>query len=122
MTSLRAPGFRDPRLTKGHSPEMSERISNSFPGMASWGLADAKHTCRECKFWGVKSFRYDHHGQLEPKRCQRFAQLSSGVQGPAVPHQAKACTFFELRSGQPPEIWSARIERRHEGAATLDVK
>jgi hypothetical protein len=71
------------------------RITN--PGMASWAIPDSPNCCAKCTFWddlGRSGKQPSLFGIPEPRRCRKYFGLMNKP-GAAVPHNAKACRFFE---------------------------
>lgn len=86
-----------PHLTAGN-PAFIDRVHATHEGQASW--AEGTNTCRECVFWGYADEPFRRHraklgsGRLKNRSCVKFQELT-GKEGPGVPHDARACRFFE---------------------------
>jgi len=101
-----------PHLTKPYQPGVAAALAATVPGMASVAVPDSPNTCRQCARWGPKSFKRDHRGELKPKRCYKASGLMQGKQQPAVPHQQRACRFFELRRVDVPAFREAKAKAK----------
>lgn len=79
--------------------ERLAQITNS--GQAFWATTgpDGK-TCRECVFFGqFKKTKYKQN-VLTPSRCQKYTRIA-GKQGDAIPHDSRACKYFEQHPNPP---------------------
>ena len=72
-------------------------------------------TCRQCKHWregGVSHQYYSsggkHGATLKAHPCMKFQSLT-GSRGPAVPHKACACKYFDESEKAPP-IFDPRVK------------
>jgi hypothetical protein len=67
-------------------------------GMASWAVPGSPHRCGECLFWNnngaTATLPPPTFGTPAPRRCAKYFTLTNKG-GPAVPHKATACRFFE---------------------------
>jgi hypothetical protein len=92
-------------------PDFEAKRNRTYPGMAHFaGTGPSGQVCRSCLFWtgcGVDSGYYakngKHGGQLKPRACARHRALMGGEIGPAIPHGASACKYFD-ESKTPPAI------------------
>jgi hypothetical protein len=67
-------------------------------GMASWAIPNSPNRCVECVFWNhlgapIRKLT-GGFGTPAPRRCEQYHILTN-KRGAAVPHNAKACRFFE---------------------------
>lgn len=95
-------GLLKENLTAPYSREMKLKIEKTHEGVASWADPSIGHSCRECTFWGRKTFDRDNHGVLKPKRCYKRVAMQRGVLSDPVPHNAFACRMFERGDNRPP--------------------
>jgi hypothetical protein len=70
----------------------------TVPGQASWAVGP--QTCRECVSWSNCGRSSKPGVALKPRACEKFRQLTGKI-GPAIPHNARACRFFELNAAPP---------------------
>lgn len=94
------PGVLDLHLTEPNQ-QLAEYRRATYAGMAHWaGSGPISRTCRECKYWMFARRYYSangkHAGQLKDEACDKYRTLMSGELGPAIPHNARACKYFEL--------------------------
>lgn len=80
--------------------------SITHKGMAHFAATGPRgKTCRECSFVQVSGYYVisgSHRGSLKPGPCHKRASLMQGVKGEAVPHEARACKYFELNERALP--------------------
>ena len=89
-------------LTQPYDDARKLQIESTYQGMASWADPTTGKSCRECRFWGRKSFDYDGFPpKLAPKRCYKASGLMRGKLLPTVPFNAYACRFFEAGENRP---------------------
>jgi hypothetical protein len=67
-------------------------------GMASWAIPNSPNHCAGCVFWNhlgapIRKLT-GGFGTPAPRRCSQFTTLTN-KRGAAVPHNARACRFFE---------------------------
>jgi hypothetical protein len=74
----------------------------TMPGQATWADLNSPFTCRECWLWS--GGKRDDHGILKPAICRKAASMMFGRKPPPVPHDARACRFFDLRPAPPAII------------------
>lgn len=85
------------------NPELEAARLRTWPGQAHFaGSGPSGETCRTCASWGEGSYdpgyysrNGKHGGVLKPRPCGRYMAMMSGDAGPAVPHDAAACKYFE---------------------------
>jgi hypothetical protein len=66
-------------------------------GMASWAIPNSPYRCADCTFWdhsGRANKQMHLFGAPTPRRCRKYFALMNKA-GAAVPHDARACKFFE---------------------------
>ncbi len=86
--------------------EFNEMVKNTPSGMAYWaGTGPPGRTCRECRHFGQKKgdIGYNTHGLLKNAKCAQYLSLSLR-DGRAIPHDSKACKFFEESVSPPPSF------------------
>lgn len=92
------------------NPSLETARAQTYPGMAHFaGSGPSQRTCRECLHWtgcGLDSGHFAkkgiHAGQLKPRACGRYRSLMQGDVGPGVPHNVRACKYFEDNPAPPP--------------------
>ncbi len=97
-------------LTGGFDQETLARLSQTFPGMASWALPESGKACYQCRFWGSrKTFNYEPtKNTLAPQGCRKFSDFSHGYKGALVPFNAYACRYFEANKNAPTPMRQAK--------------
>jgi hypothetical protein len=91
-------------------PLQDKRRKLTHPGQANWALPSTDRVCRQCVHWddaGGRQIGRDGHGILKPRACTKYAAMMR-ARGARVPHDAKACRFFE----ENPEAPAAQEKRR----------
>src|ERR1700733_3126630 len=89
-------------LTIPYTDERRQQIEHTHEWMASCADPSSGKSCRECRFWGRKTFDYEGFPpRLAPKRCYKATSLMRGKLLPAVPFNAFACRFFEPGENRP---------------------
>jgi hypothetical protein len=104
----------DRRLTGDPATDL---FADTHEGQAhAAGSGPTGRTCKECLHWGAPGGAPRHsywsggskHGpRLKPHNCGKYRSLMRGVAGPEVPHDAKACKYFE-QAESPPSVFNPR--------------
>lgn len=74
---------------------------STHSGQASWALPNTQDRCGHCLFWdnlGKPTPRQPYRlgGTVPaPRRCAKYTQLMRGEAGEPVPHDARACRYFQ---------------------------
>lgn len=69
------------------------------------GTGPARKTCRQCQFWQFTTYYAvsgAHMGSLKPGKCHKRTMLMRGKVGESVPHDARACRYFDEKTEAPP--------------------
>ena len=91
-------------------------IAGTHQGQAHFaGTGPQKKTCRECSHWrqfgGISHEYYaaggKHRARLKPHPCMKCVAMMGGVT-PKVPHQARACKYFE-QADTPPAVFDPKV-------------
>lgn len=100
-----------------HDAGFEAGLRETFLGQAHIaGTGPAEATCRECKLWGLKTRKKDeepcitppgyfgkramHPGNIKRANCNYIIAHKAKRR---VPHNAKACRFFDPSDNPPPE-------------------
>lgn len=98
MTVIESP---ETHLTEPN-PDLAKKRKETHAGQAFWAATgpDGK-TCRECSEWMSTGYLASS-GLLKDSPCDKYARMMNCTAGPAVPHYAKACKYFEAAGeGRP---------------------
>jgi hypothetical protein len=96
-------------MPHGTSLGAHERLAaNTHKGMAHFaGSGPDGETCRTCVFWKFEKRYFSkggrHGGQLKPCACRKFKELMNGTTGAEVPHNARACKYWQATESPPSE-------------------
>lgn len=90
-------------------PAFETKRNRTYPGMAHFAESGPTgKTCRECQAWtgcggdrGYYAKKGRHGGALKPRACARYREMMMGNTGPGVPHDARACKYFEQIDAVP---------------------
>jgi hypothetical protein len=90
------------------NPTLAAQARNTWAGMSHWaGSGPNGATCRLCTHWTGCGDLVGNHtlfGTPKPRRCAKYQQMMNGAKGGKVPHDARACKYFEPinRASQQP--------------------
>lgn len=75
-------------------------VKETPSGMAYWaGTGPSGRTCRECEKF--KADGYNAASLLKTAKCAKYTELSLR-EGMKIPHDSKACKYFEASESPPP--------------------
>lgn len=88
--------------------DLGAKIKATPSGMAFWaGTGPDLMTCRQCRFFDHQNSYYAKSGMrggiLKPARCKKFSLLAQR-NGDKIPHDTRACKYFEQSEKIPPVV------------------
>lgn len=94
------------------NPQFEASRGVTYAGMAHFaGSGPAGMSCRLCAHWtgcgvdtGYRSKNGKYGGVLKPRACGKYQQLMGGAVGGSIPHDARACKYFETAVTPPPIV------------------
>ncbi len=87
----------NPELKHNKTP-LNERIAQTVDGQATWADLGCDRKCGDCRHFPRRKTNLKP-GEHEKRVCLKTKALlkkNSGI--PAIPDNARACTYFEARS------------------------